>query len=209
MGGFAPGPHISKGPLCYCLDKVSRRSDAVKRLGKLRKDLQGLKNAGYQGSAEVFRKHLFDVCKIGDTNSVVKYLKMYWFNEYGGWWPHLQPIEPAFCIGIIKTLKVAIDKKLPIESYWLIVKAGFEMTIAQSPYQVTLLIMTPEPADPRASGVWTPKQANIWLVKDCLLGGERVGDDEWERKAPKKGKKKTSAKGRVVSIHLKRAEGKY
>jgi len=204
MGGFVPGPHISKGPLCYYLDQLSHFKDAPRRLGALRKAVMALEKKGFEGLVPVFRKHIFEPCKTPNTDAICKYLEANWFDDTGGWWPHLQPIEPAFALGLVKTIDVAVEQVLPIDSYWLIIDEGFEMTVSESAQQVTLLIMTPQPPNPHAHGVWAPEDSKIWVVKDARLGGTLEQENTWQRKGRKTGRKRSAGQGRVVSVRVQR-----
>jgi len=204
MGGFAPGPHISKGPLCYYLDQISHRKDAPRRLAALRKAVMALEPKGFEGLVPVFRKHIFAPCKAPNIDAICKYLEANWFEDEGGWWPHLQPLEPAFSVGLVKAIDTAIEHALPIDSYWLIIDEGFEMTVSQSPQQVTLMIMTPQPPNPHAHGVWAPDDSKIWVVKDARLGGALEQEHDWQRKERKTRRRRSPGQGRVVSIRVQR-----
>lgn len=210
--GLESGSHIAKGPLCYYLDALSRGAASVEKLSALRKAIQDLSDDGYHGVAKVFREHVFDEFEelTPDRKSaIVDYLATNWLNEESGWWPHLQPIEPVFCLGLIKALDVSIgdteahktkkarQEALPIDSYWVVIDEGFELTVSQSPQQVTLLFMTPQPPRPRVHGVWSPHDTKIWVVKDDRVGGELEDETRWGR---------TVSRGRVITIRVRRPD---
>jgi hypothetical protein len=153
MAGRELGSLLAKGPLCYFLDRLSQREDAKPYLEKLREGLLSLKNEGYEDSMGVFKSHLLgEFPEIKDKiKSIDKHLRTKWFDEEDtGWWPHLQPIEPVFCTGIVKALDLSIGDKedrkgklFPIDSYWIVVEDAFEMTVALGVQQVNLFFMTP------------------------------------------------------------------
>jgi hypothetical protein len=196
--GLESGSHIAKGPLCYYLDALSRGTTSVEKLSALRKAIQDLSDNGYNEFVKVFREHVFDEFKEltpDRKTAIVDYLVTNWFNEESGWWPHLQPIEPVLCLGLIKALDISIQEALPIDSYWVVIDEGFELTVSQSPQQVTLLIMTPQPPRPRAHGVWSPHDTKIWVVKDDRIGGELEDATRWGR---------TVSRGRVMTVRVRR-----
>ncbi len=203
------GSHLSKGPLCYFLDKLSRQEDSLASLSALRKAIMELEPRGYQGFIQVFTEHVFNKFDIISEHqkAILDYLNDYWFNETSGWWPQLQPIEPVFCTGLIKVLDLSIGdtperdrgtakKALPIDSYWIIIDDCIEMAAALSPEQVNLFIMTPAPPRPRVHGVWSPDDTKIWLIKDDRLGGEQVSLDSWKRPG--------GSRGKIVTVRVKK-----
>lgn len=152
--------NITKGPVLYYLDQLSRSDASLSRLGMLLEALEQLQPT-YRGLVDVFQQHLFPDYDPARLEALNNYLRRYWFDEAQGWWRSQQPIEPVFCQGLIKALQEAINnpitiavedpaqgkrqKALPIDSYWLVVGERFEMTICRSLQQVTLLILTPLP----------------------------------------------------------------
>ena len=155
--------HIAKGPVCAFLDKLSTGEDAAARLEALAKDLGQLK-AGYAGLVGVLDKHLFKTVEKGRRKAINEYLRKHWFDARKGWWGHLQPIAPVYAEGIKKAIEASLGKgagkkksakssaPLPIDSYWIAVDDRLELTVMQSPRQVTLLIMTPRPPGPVKMG---------------------------------------------------------
>jgi hypothetical protein len=168
--------NITKGPLLYYLDQLSRSDASLSRLGALLAALEQLQPT-YRGLVDVFQQHLFLDYDPARMEALNNYLRRYWFDEVQGWWRPQQPIEPVFCQGLIKALREAIDnpitvedpaqgkrlKALPIDSYWIVVGERFEMTICRSLQQVTLLILTPNPPIPRP-GIWD-QDTPIWVVR--------------------------------------------
>lgn len=170
--------NITKGPVLYYLDQLSRSDASLSRLGMLLEALEQLQPT-YRGLMDVFQQHLFPDYDPARLEALNNYLRRYWFDEAQGWWRSQQPIEPVFCQGLIKALQEAINnpitiavedpaqgkrqKALPIDSYWLVVGERFEMTICRSLQQVTLLILTPPPPNPRP-GIWD-QDTPVWVVR--------------------------------------------
>lgn len=134
-----------------------------------------------------------------------------WFNPKDGWWPHLQPVEPTLCIGLIKALEESLKgatgskknpRALPIDSYWIIINDSFETSIALSSSHVSAFIMTPPPPKPSALGVWSATKPPLWVVKNANLGGYVEAQTEWQRKASPRSQKIESS-GRVLTVRVK------
>jgi hypothetical protein len=168
--------HIAKGPVLYYLDQLSRSDASISRLGALRTAIEQLQPT-YRGLVDVLRQHLFADYDPARVEALSNYLRSNWFDEAQGWWRPQQPIEPVFCQGLIKALQESIDnpitvedpaqgkrqKALPIDSYWIVVGERFEMTVCRSLQQVTLLVMTPPPPNPRP-GIWD-QDSPVWVVR--------------------------------------------
>jgi hypothetical protein len=108
------------------------------------------------------------------TEAEANYLSKTWYNEgKDGWWPWLQPIYPILKAGLIKAIRVATDRNLPLDSYWL---AGFnqvEVIVCAPPgaQHVLRLILTPPGLAPTQN---RPNPINIWSIRRSL--GWAVGD---------------------------------
>jgi hypothetical protein len=174
--GFMAG-HITKGPLFYHLDRLSRNDASMSRLTALLSDLEQLAPA-FRGLTPIFEQHILTDYDQALLPALSEHIRTNWFSEEQGWWQDQQPIEPVFCHGLIKTLREAIDnpisiedsttnerrqRTLPIDSYWIGNCDRFEITVSRSPQQITLLVMTPPP--PTAwTGIWA-EDAPIWVVR--------------------------------------------
>lgn len=93
-----------------------------------------------QDRTEAYLAILQTVCNFtpGETN----YLRRWWFSPQG-FWPNQYPVEPVIRRYMIKAIEVAGD--LPIDTYWLTVGTEFRMIITKSAWQITRMMITPEP----------------------------------------------------------------
>jgi hypothetical protein len=86
-----------------------------------------------------------------------------WYEEGpDGLWPWLQPIYPVLAAGLIKTIEIAQQANLPVDTYWISAAYEVEVHVAQSPQQVTRVVMTP----PTYAATRNRTQlVNIWSVR--------------------------------------------
>jgi hypothetical protein len=193
MGDTDSSSNTSKGPVCYYLDKLSEREDSCARLRALLEALDSQSNqaSGYGNFVKAFKEHVLDHFGISDARkkAICDYLQSYWFDQ-NGWWPQLQPIEPAFTLGVVEALTRAIEccpdddseskaRALPIDAFWVTADRGFEVVVTRNSRQVNLLFLTPPPPKPRQPLVWAPS-SEIWSVREG--GASDAGRIQWERK---------------------------
>jgi hypothetical protein len=109
------------------------------------------------------------------TQAEADYLSKTWYNEgRDGWWPWLQPIYPILKAGLIKAIRVATERNLPLDSYWLVGSNQVEVIVIALPgaQQVLRLILTPPGLAPTQT---RPNRINIWSIRRSL--GWAVGNE--------------------------------
>ena len=112
------------------------------------------------------------------TQAEAEYLSKTWYNEgKDGWWPWLQPIYPILKAGLIKAIRVATERNLPLDSYWLVGSNQVEVIVIALPgaQQVLRLILTPPGLAPTQD---RPNPIQIWSIRRSL--GWAVGDSTRE-----------------------------
>ncbi len=83
------------------------------------------------------------------TAGELEYLREYWYDPNWThpnsecWWKAHQPIEPIIRQSLIKAFELAIQKDLPLDSYWICVGNKFEVFITCSEHQITRIISSP------------------------------------------------------------------
>jgi hypothetical protein len=108
---------------------------------------------------------------VGLTQGEARFLRTNWYNLQG-WWPNLQPIEPAVRQSLIKALSLARERNIALDCYHLVCcEDTFHVIIACSDYQVTRLLVTPAvPTTAQAAN-----REPIWTVKRST-GTEQPGE---------------------------------
>jgi hypothetical protein len=109
------------------------------------------------------------------TQAEADYLSKTWYNEgKDGWWPWLQPIYPILHCGLIKAIREATDRNLPLDSYWLVGSNQIEVIVIALPgaQQVLRLILTPPGLAPTQN---RPNRIKIWSIRRSL--GWAVGNE--------------------------------
>jgi hypothetical protein len=109
------------------------------------------------------------------TQAEADYLSKTWYNEgRDGWWPWLQPIYPILKAGLIKAIRVATERNLPLDSYWLVGSNQVEVIVIALPgaQQVLRLILTPPGLAPTQT---RPNRIDIWSIRRSL--GWAVGNE--------------------------------
>jgi hypothetical protein len=101
------------------------------------------------------------------TPSEGAYLRRTWYNPgQDGWWAAHQPIEPIVRQSLIKALTLAMERNLPVDSYWLSVGDDFQAIVTCSDHQVTRVIITPPtPADAQVDLTKPTVETPIWTIK--------------------------------------------
>jgi hypothetical protein len=193
--GDMPG-HVTKGPLLFYLDRISRESNAKQKLEALLLELRNILPHVHNPSspynlATTLKTHLYDAYGDYDqAQEATDHLAKDWLAHNGienAMWHLYQPIEPIFCQGLITTLEEAIyqgqspgsepAKSLVINSHWVCAGFVYELVISRSFDQVSLLILTPPP-ERRNSGLKAPpeqkKRAKLSVVKRRFLTAEEL-----------------------------------
>lgn len=134
MPGIA-SEDISKGSGLVKIDaqlnNPEGRQELLRKLSELPPDLN---------RTEAYLSILRTVCNL--VPAEVNYLRRWWFSTEG-FWPKHQPVEPLLRRSMLKA--IAMAGKLPIETYWLTAGSEFRVNIVKSAWQVTRLMITPEP----------------------------------------------------------------
>jgi hypothetical protein len=134
-----PSEVISKGSGLVKVDAQlntpAGRQELLQKLSELPAD---------QDRTEAYLFILQTVCNL--TPGEINYLRRWWFSKEG-FWPNQYPIEPLLRRSMLKA--IAMAGGLPIDTYWLTVGQEFRMILTRSAWQVTRLMLTPEP-DPIA-----------------------------------------------------------
>jgi hypothetical protein len=91
------------------------------------------------------------------------YMRDTWYEEGpDGLWPWLQPIYPILRRGLVRTIEVAQQANLPVDTYWIASGDQVEVHVAQSAQQVTRVVMTPPTYAPMKERT---VKMNLWSVQ--------------------------------------------
>ncbi len=123
-------------------------------------------------------------------------LRRTWFSP-NGWWQAYQPVEPIVRQSLIKALGLAIERNLPIDSYWQSDGDRVGVIVTCSDYQVTRLIVTPPSPVPPGNPTQATAKVPIWIVKQGT-GGESPGDE-----SPWQVVEHVEGKSEVITVQLK------
>jgi hypothetical protein len=144
MGVYTPDPCI-KGPACQALDAISSDKAAMTQLQAA---LTGI-SANFSGIENVLAQYLLPAAySAAATDKIKAHLKACWFDPTSPttYFPGLDVAKP-YGLGILKVLELALERGVPIDSWWLPNHAEIDMLNFASPRQVTLVIATPSPAN--------------------------------------------------------------
>lgn len=145
----------SKGPIHRKIDEVVNHRDSNGRFDKREAFLARLMDEG-QDYVDLLQE------QAAVTPAEAAYLRATWYNPgQDGWWHTLQPILPIVRAGLIKAVKEASARDLPLDSYWVIGSRHVEVTIAVSPQQVTRILHTPATLPPTRNRT---QKVPIWRV---------------------------------------------
>ena len=148
---------MSKGTVHRKIDEVVNHRDLNGRFDQREVFLARLMDEG-QDYVDLLQE------QAAVTPAEAAYLRATWYNPgQDGWWHTLQPILPIVRVGLIKAVKEAIARDLPLDSYWVIGGRRVEMTIAVSPHQVTRILHTPATELPTRNRT---QKVPIWRVTD-------------------------------------------
>jgi hypothetical protein len=148
----------AKGAICYGLDQFSKGPGARKRIQALHDAIAAL-GPSYAGLTEVFDEYLLKhVFNAGQRRVARDKLNEFWFDHTSPTALFRQkPVAQIYAEGVLKALDLSLKGKgrpVPIESWWIVDSTDFRMlsladvkggeTVGS---RVTLLIMTPRPAE--------------------------------------------------------------
>ncbi len=153
MGCSAPGDPFVKGAACQCLDMLPAQPD---KMAALQGALLGVASSKFVGLESVLGQFLFplkfDPKRIGQ---LVRHLKECWFDPTSTtcFFPGAAAAE-TYGKGLLRTLSLSMrtTPPLPIDSYWVLDHAEFDMLNFATARQVTLLIATPRPRGAAVKG---------------------------------------------------------
>lgn len=78
-------------------------------------------------------------------DAITKHLNDHWFNDGPtGYWPHNGAKAEIVRNGYIKALELAKTTQLPVAILWVCAGNCFQVAIARTPSQITLLMLTPD-----------------------------------------------------------------
>lgn len=159
---------IAKGPIPYCLEKLSTQPNARTLLEELRTKIEELRSSDFRGLEQVFEKYLFEPANFGSEKSVqaTKFLNKNWFDEKSSqaYFPSFQPIAPVYAAGVLKTIDLSLNGRpapLPIDAWWIMGYSDVELINFVNSRQVTLLIATPEPPT-SVRKMLLPDHTEVW-----------------------------------------------
>jgi hypothetical protein len=130
------------------------------------------------------------------TQAQADRLRRTWYSS-SGWWQAYQPVEPVVRQSLIKALDLAIERNLPIDSYWQSDGDRVAVIVTCSDHQVTRLIVTPASPAPPANPTQPTTKVPIWIVKQDS-GGESPGDED-----PWQVVEHVAGQGGVITMQLK------
>jgi hypothetical protein len=115
--------------------------------------LENAKPSKFVGLESVLGQFLFPVVyqsNPGEIARLVRHLKECWFDPASPtcFFPGVTAAQ-TYGMGLLKTLNLSMrtTPHLPIDSYWVLDHAAFDMLNFATQRQVTLLIATPRPRD--------------------------------------------------------------
>jgi hypothetical protein len=158
MPGRPPREYIAKGAVHQKIDPLVNDTNDPKRREAL---LTALKDSS-RDYVQILVEHA------GVTAAEAAVLRRTWYNP-NGWWPDHQPIEPIVRQGLIKSIELAMERSLPIDSYWVCGGDQVQVIVTCSNYQVTRLILTP-PISPETAPATPGPIEPIWVVKQGPAG---------------------------------------
>ena len=162
MGGpFDPTSPVAKGPVPYCLEELSRDTDARAIFGTLQRDIMALAPT-YGGLAAVFETDLLALLySSAEATAIRVHLERHWFDAPAAtaYFPGV-PVAEIYARGVLNALDLSLNggpsdrPPLEIDAWWLVDHAQVEMVTVRSPGsdRLILLILTPRPPGTPAAG---------------------------------------------------------
>lgn len=158
---------VAKGPIPYCLDRMSIQPNGRQLLEELRGAIEHAGETEFRDLVSVFDKYLFQPTKFENSNLATGSLQKNWFDERSpdAFFSALQPVAPVYAAGILKTIELSLNGRpapLPIDAWWVLGYAQFEMINLVTARQVTLLIATPFPPM-TIKKMFLPDHTEVWI----------------------------------------------
>jgi uncharacterized membrane protein len=94
-----------------------------------------------------------------------------WFDARQGWWRSVGPIEPALRAAFIRAGHLALETKLPVDSYWIRGGERFEVALGKTDRAIVMLFLSPFP--PTAGKRVSRDFGDLWIFG--ADGIERLG----------------------------------
>lgn len=149
MGMTSPNSCM-KGPACQALDALSASRPGMVQLQAA---LGGL-GPSFAGIENVLATNLLPARRSpapysqADIDGIRTILRTCWFDPTSPTYYFPIEHEPAkiYGLGMLKTLDEALTRNVPIDSWWALDHAEFDMLNLATAHQVTLVIATPRPA---------------------------------------------------------------
>ncbi len=142
------------------------KGTTLRRMGLLSKDpkimrdaLTALENGGASSLLELGLAHGY----AGNTEQEIEHIRDDFLDSEAGWFKDLGNIAPVLRLGLIQAGHLALQYRLPVDSYCVTKGDVFEIAIAKSERQITMLIMFPRPAT--GSPEPLPDLEDIWFVQ--------------------------------------------
>lgn len=155
--GEGVSAHITKGVVNTKVDRLLNEK-AAGQFHKRAAFLDAVRNAP---NAQAYLTILRNLA--GVTQAESDYMRDTWYDEGpDGLWPWLQPIYPILVTGLIKTIEIAQEANLPVDTYWISTGYQVEVHVAKSPGQVTRFVMTPPTYAPTRDRT---QPVDIWSVQ--------------------------------------------
>ncbi len=169
---------IAKGGILGRMDLLSRdRERVAKALAGLREDVEvPLVTLGVEFG------YVLDGRSEGKgvDGDEARHLAQHWFDPENGWWRDSPDVEQIFRQALIKAGELALEHRLPVDTYWICAGERVEIDVTLSREQVTMIVKTPMPPTPIPDDKF-PALEDIWVIQSGELGpGEieetRVGN---------------------------------
>jgi hypothetical protein len=179
MSGIHRANSVAKGPVLYCLEELSIRSNGRSFLEGARNAIADLAPSRYRDLGHVLAEHLvFPIFGVGrKSEKFMKYLNDYWLNPDSPTCEFVehQPVCPVFGEGLVKTIDLSLqlstgDSPKPIDTWWIVDHPKVEMINLVSKFCVTLLVATPRPLIIAPRGILNV-EAEAWSTSQAILGG--------------------------------------
>jgi hypothetical protein len=179
MSGIRQTNSVAKGPVLYCLEELSIRSNGRLLLEQARNAIADLASSGYRDLGHALAEHLvFPIFGVGKkSDKFMKYLIDYWLNPDSPTCEFVehQPVCPVFGEGLVKTIDLSLrsstgDLPKPIDTWWIVDHPKVEMINLVNKFCVTLLVATPRPLIIAPRGILNV-EAEAWSTSQSILGG--------------------------------------